>query len=203
MDWCTIIISAFIGFVLGIVATIAGDMMIVSPYIEKLKQPDMRPSFVKDECGDKVNGRILNFPITNRFQRRIVKKRNEIQRLTVNVAIIEEVEINGKPYILQPRVQNNNVAISIDDDPNTKQKVITLPASGTIGATVMIIDSDKANGVVKATNEEGDCVVVLPQGQYKLQMQVTYDGEVKRIYRRFTVNTEVPLVEWEGGQWQE
>jgi hypothetical protein len=201
VDWCTIVVSALIGFALGIGASMVAEMML-QPYYEKLREPDVTPSiFMTIGAEDEemwITGRIQNKPITDWFKKRMVRHRNDINRLTISISIEREEFIDNGRKLLTPMIWDNGVRkIWCTDSPDMQHDSMSLPSSFRLFAETNIMYG--LNVKVKAYEQDGVNMIDLPDGEYHLTMQVCADGRVIDAKQDFSVtSTHTLFVKFKG-----
>ncbi len=176
----------------------------IQPVIENWKQPQVISSLQLYESGDKcwINGRIQNLPIANWFKKRIVGRTNGIQRLAISIAITGKDTIENGRKVLRPVIWDHGIRdIFYNDSPDLSHEYVTLPASFKLVAETKILAI--LEGKVKAYKANGFDMVDLPEGKYELLMQVSPDGRIIDVHRKFKVVSKPPFIKWIGKQWQE
>lgn len=131
-----------------------------------------------------------NPPIRSRILRKLGVKRDTIQSLTVQFSISEA----GSGKIVVPIRQ---AGIYSDDDPTDRLRDrISLPATYTVAASVVIVRWDTQKGKAVVLPDRLREELPLESGQYRVKVIFSVDGEPKMSSRQFVVGEKADDLTW-------
>lgn len=131
-----------------------------------------------------------NMPVKNKILKKLGIKRDTIQSLTVQFRISEA----GSGKVIIPI---HNARIYSDDDPTDIGKDrISLPATLSVGACIMIVQWDAQKKQAIVLHDRLMSEFPLNTGQYIIDISLFVDGEPRIISRQFVVGQRADDLSW-------